>query len=614
MLNSIAHRGPDHTGTYLSDGIALGNVRLSIIDLASGNQPIFNEDRSVVVVYNGEIYNFYELRSELVAKGHLFRTQSDTEVLVHLYEEEGIDMVRRLNGIFAFALHDTKTGDVFVARDRMGVKPLFYIDSPKGFYFASEMNPLKLTPAFSDAIDSEAFRIFLTFGYFPQPWTFFQSIRRLEAGHYVRLLPDGRVETHQYYDPSFSNSLRITREEAQQEILKRLSTAVKRQLISDVPVGVFLSGGLDSCSILAIATEHGANLETFTLSFAVPGSDENVDSSQWAKIFRAKHHRVMMDERDLVSALDGRIEQYGEPLTGFVNCGQMLLSRYAKDRGFKVMLGGAGGDELFCGYPTLNAAMFSCTYRRALGTGALRRLASFLPEGTANLSLATKIKAFTGAISDDDLRTFMNFKAVFSDESLRSLLTEPVYRSVFGYDPLVAYKRYEGRIRDWSLVDRLQYLDMKNFLEGAVLRGGDSATMSASVEERVPFLDNDLVDFACALPTSVRYHPFRTKTLLRSGLLQWLARKEGTESLLRKYKKRGFWAPVNYWMRKGSLGAYLRERLAPRRVERVGFFQPATVTRMLEDHLAGRANHDRRLQSVTGVMSFLESNSVSGLS
>jgi len=607
MLDRIVHRGPDHRGSYITPSIALGSQRLKIIDLEGGNQPIENEDGTIVVVYNGEIYNFRELRADLIRAGHQFKTRCDTEILVHLYEDHGAGMLPMINGMFAFALYDKSKGEVLLARDRFGIKPLFYTKTTHGIYFASEVNALRVAPGFSTELDYQALVTFLAQFYIPSPWSIFRHVQRLRPGHYV-MIRGGKMEQTSYYDFDFSKKADITAPEARDELVRLVSRSVDRQLVSDVPVAVFLSSGLDSACVLAMAAEAGGKLASLTLSFEESVYDENPQAVRWANLFAREHHRIMMSETDFLERLENRLTHTGEPTGPWINVGAEFLATEARKLGFKVVLTGAGGDELFCGYPTLNAAVLARTYRlvpEVLRKHVIAPFVNMLPAGSGPLPATFLLKSFASAVEKDDFRTFFNFKRVIPASGFPGLLTDEIYDKVQDVCPYLAFEQYKDRTAGYHLVDALSYVDLKTFLEGCILHLGDNASMAASLEQRVPFLDNDLAEFASSLPVKTRFNVFRVKPLLQAGIRDYLERM-GAADLTRSYKKRGFELPVNKWIRNGKVADRVRDRLAAKALADEGFFRPDTVRTLLDDHAAGKQNNERLIQAIMAVSVFLK--------
>lgn len=609
MTDSIFHRGPDHGAHFWENGIGLGYRRLKIIDLESGNQPLYNADGSLVVVYNGEIYNFQDLRSELIKAGYVFKTKSDTEVLVHGYQEWGLDLLPRLNGMFAFAIYDRKKRQLLLCRDRFGVKPLFYTWIKGNFYFSSELKTLTQIPGFDRTLDMEALSLYLAQMYIPQPWTIYKNARRLEAGHCLLLSEGNNLQDLCYHDLDFGYKDSMSDDEASERLSHLLSQSVRRQLVSDVPVGLFLSGGFDSSALLAMAMKEGKHLPSLTLSFSEKVYDENATASAWASFLQSEHFAVHLDEEEFIPGLARRQRHSAEPLAPWINVGREVLARKAAAKGLKVMFSGAGGDELFCGYPTLNAGVMAQKYGllpRFVREGVISPLVRSLPAGEGSLPLSYAAKQFVGAASEDPLQTFFNFKMVFSPLEQSKLLTQEALRLMAGANPYAGIEKNRERIKYWPLVDQMQYLDFKGFLEGSILFLGDNATMAASIEERVPFLDNDLVDFAMRLPIEVKFRLGKVKPLLRRSLKAYLT-SIGGGRLVGLCKKKGFELPGNRWAREGKLKGLLRDRLSPENLEKTGFFKPTAVQSLIEKHAAGRQNFERQLQIIYGLNQFLQS-------
>lgn len=606
MLSGIAHRGPDHTATYFNDGVALGNQRLKIIDLEGGDQPKFNRDKSIAVVFNGEIYNFPELRDSLVSKGYEFTSRSDTEVIAHMFDEYGTDSFKMLNGMFAIAIHDRKADRVLLARDRFGIKPLFYGQIQGDWHFCSELKPLVGLDGFNGKIDYEALSIYLSQMYIPQPWTVYDGARRLRAGHYLEL-SQGRLSEHQYYDLDFSKKDKISREECKEQLVHFLSRSVKKHLLSDVPIGMFLSGGVDSCSVLALGMHEGGSLDSYTLYFEEKAYDEIGVARTAADYFQSKHFGVLMREDDFLGLLPERHAHSAEPVGPWINVGKQFLSRFVTDQGLKVVLNGAGGDELFCGYPTVNASILSRFYQKLPSSlrGLTSSLVNRLGAGEGALPLAFMAKSFVNAQEDSWVRTFMNFKGTIQPRDYSRFFVEPVAKRLGETGPYRAFEQYSDKLEQLHPVDAMQYLDIKCFLEGSILFLGDNATMACSLEERVPFLENDLVDFACRIPVEHKFELRRVKPLLRDAMGDYLM-SQGAKNVLREARKKGFELPGNKWSREGKLGSVLDEVFQAPEVS--DFLDSSHVNRLVQEHRAGKSNHERQLQALCGLASFLRKN------
>lgn len=614
MLDKIVHRGPDGRGHAVYPQVAIGNTRLSIIDIKGGHQPISNEDNSVHVVYNGELYNTPELRAELIQNGHVFRTHSDTEVLVHLYEQEGDAFLKRLNGMFALALYDQRNNRMIIARDRYGVKPLVYSYKNGMLAFASEIKALKCLSHLDLDLDPEALAVFLGLFYIPDPWTIYRGIRKLKPGHYMCLDQEG-LKIHEYNDIRFGmNSPRIGREEAEEEILRLLEQGVRRQLLSDVPVGVLLSGGLDSRSVLAAAVNAQGPSTAFTIGFDDPMFDESGPAQNWSRALGSEHHFLNFTEDQLAVDLRSRMQGLDEPYALWCNVATARLSRLISDTGFKVVLSGEGGDELFCGYPTLHAANVGRLYRHIpafLRKGLIRPLVNALPAGQGRLPIAFMAQNFANADDSDIFRMFFGFKEVVRKPEWPSLLTGSALSMVADHDPFAAFAQYKNKIEGQNLIDALSYLDFKVFLPGCSFTGNDNAYMSSSVESRVPFMDNDLVDFVMKLPADMRFHRTKPKDLLVTALKRYLndsfpqLGKEATG----RYKKAGFEIPIKQWLDRPGFGGLINDILSPTSVERTGFFQSKAVQKILNDQRQGKRNNERVLQVITCLQLFIEEHS-----
>ena len=610
MLKTIYHRGPDDHGTFFTDRVALANARLAIVDLKGGRQPIVNEDDSVVVVYNGEIYNHRELRAKLQALGHRFRTATDTEVIVHLYEEEGEAFIGQLDGMFAFALFDKARELLLVARDRFGVKPLFYSRAGDELRFASEIKALRVFPDFDSALSPEGVATALGLMFVADPWTAYRDVRRLRAGHFLRISRDG-VEELPFADWHLGDKLSVTRGEAAEETAVLLRDAVRRQMIADVPIGVLLSGGLDSRTMALLASRERDDVQAFTISFDEADFDEGDAAADWAAAIGVTHHRMRFSEDDFCDHYVARQAHLDEPYSLWCNVASAQMAEQIHARGFKVVIGGDGGDELFLGYPTVNAAVIARWYRllpALVRQQLIRPLARALPAGNDRLPVTFMAKSFVEADDPDLLRNFFGFKEVIRFKDWPGLLTPEALDLVGGIDPFIAHRQYLANVEGLEVVDALSYLDFRVFLPGVSLYGADNAYMASSVELRVPFLDNALADFAGRLPVDVRFDLLKVKPVLREALLRHiLARSDlGAKIALKNYRKAGFEVPGSVWLRKQRFAALISEILGPKRIARGGFFRPDAVTGLLEEQLTGRQNNERVLQAICAMSLFLE--------
>jgi asparagine synthase (glutamine-hydrolysing) len=589
MTSALEHRGPDDEGFFVREaddgiGVGLGFRRLSIIDLETGNQPIANEDGSVQVVLNGEIYNFRALRRELEARGHRFRTGADTEVIVHLYEEAGPRCVEQLNGMFAFALWDERRRELVLARDRFGKKPLYYTDLGGSLLFASEVKALLQHPRCPAELDFESLGRYLALEYVPTPRSIFAGVAKLPGGHLLRWR-DGRTEVEQYWDLRFTESEDRSEDEIIDEFRARFRDAVRRRLVSDVPLGAFLSGGIDSSSVVAMMVESApvGTVKTFSIGFDEPSFDESAHARAVAAHFGTDHHEEVFTPRVMIDLLPTLADVLDEPFGDASILPTYLLSRFTRES-VTVALGGDGSDELLAGYPTFPAERVARYYRlpRLLHDGVVELIADRLPVSTDNFSIDFRVKRFLrGAASPAETR-HATWLGSFSPEEQAHLL---VHRPA---DPYAEQRLALAAAPAGDWLQRLIYVYAKTYLQDDILVKVDRASMACSLEVRAPFLDVELVDFLAGLPSRLKLRRFETKHLLKramSGLLP-----PGITSR----PKKGFGIPVAEWF-KGELREALQDELSPDRIRRQGIFQPAEVQRLVSEHLSGRRDHRKSL-------------------
>jgi asparagine synthase (glutamine-hydrolysing) len=577
MSAQLAHRGPDSAGEHVDGGVALAARRLSILDLEHGDQPIANEDGTCVVVQNGEIYNYPELRRELERAGHQLRTRCDTEALVHLYEEHGVGFAARLRGMFAVAIWDSSRRRLVLARDRYGIKPLYYRHAGDKLRFASELRALP-----RGEIDLDALEAFLAFNSIPAPYSIFRDVRKLPAGH-VLVWENGAVTLERYArpGPAAEDELR-TGDEAElvEELRARLRDSVKAHLLSDVPVGVLLSGGVDSAVLAALAAQETPEpVHTFTIGFAERSFDERDDARLVAERYGTEHHELLVrpDPELLLRAL---AEAFDEPFADSSALPTYLVSQLAADH-VKVALSGEGGDELFGGYYTYAADLFAD--RVAPLARLVRPLVEALPASTRKASLDYKAKRFVRAAHLPPLERHHGWKEIFSAEARTELTGR---RAAF--DPIDVYRaRYAETARAPQLA-RLQDVDFGVYLVDDLLVKTDRASMAHSLEARVPFLDPVVTNLAFALPTRLKVRGLAKKVLLRKAAEPLLP------SEVVHGRKRGFSIPAAAWLRE-ELEPFARETLSPETLRRQGFFQSEPVTRLIDEHVAGREDWSRQL-------------------
>jgi asparagine synthase (glutamine-hydrolysing) len=577
MSATLVHRGPDADGAFTEGPVGLAARRLAIIDLEKGDQPIANEDGSIHVVQNGEIYNYRELRAELERAGHRFRTHSDTEVLVHLYEQHGLDFARQLRGMFAVAIWDTAKRQLVLARDRYGIKPLYYRASDAGLEFASELRALP-----RGEVDLDALEAFLAFNSIPAPLTIFRETRKLPPGH-VLAWRDGDTKLQRFARPAPApaDDLREDDEaELIEELRARLRDSVRAHLIADVPVGVLLSGGIDSSALAALAAEASSEaVRTFSIGFEERSFDELDDARLVAERY-GTHHRELVLRPDAALLFPALAEAFDEPFADSSALPTYLVSQLAA-QDVKVALSGEGGDELFGGYYTYAADLL------ALRVGRLARLAQplveLLPTSGGRASFDYKAKRFARAAHLPPLERHHGWKEILSADARTELTGR---RSDF--DPVDVLRARFAETEGAELLARLQDVDFGLYLVDDLLVKTDRASMAHSLEARVPYLDPAVTNLAFALPRRHRVRGLRKKVLLRKAVAPLLPDR------IVRGKKRGFSIPAAAWLR-GELEPFARDTLSRDTVRRQGYFRPEAVERLIDRHVAGKEDLSRQL-------------------
>jgi asparagine synthase (glutamine-hydrolysing) len=578
MSELLAHRGPDSAGEHVDGPVAVAARRLSIVDLVHGDQPIANEDGSCVVVQNGEIYNYPDLRRELERDGHTFRTRCDTEAIVHLYEQHGLGFAERLRGMFAAAIWDARRRRLVLARDRYGIKPLYYRHQGDELAFASELRSLP-----RGEIDLDALESFLAFNSIPAPYSIFREIRKLPAGHVLSWEEPGTVRVERYARPGPLPVGEVSSGDAAElveELRARLRDSVRAHLLSDVPVGILLSGGVDSAALAALAAEETPErVHTFTIGFAERSFDERADARRVAERYDTHHHELLVrPEPSLL--LPALADAFDEPFADSSALPTYLVSALAAEH-VKVALSGEGGDELFGGYYTYAADLLAD--RLAPLARLTRPVVERLPASTSKASLDYKAKRFVRAAHLPPLERHHGWKEIFSPEA-RAALTGR--RTAF--DPIDVYRARYGETGAADELARLQDVDFGIYLVDDLLVKTDRASMAHSLEARVPFLDSAVTNFAFALPARHKVRGLSKKVLLREALEPLLPRE------IVRGRKRGFSIPAAAWLR-GELRPFARETLSSGNLERQGFFNPSATTRLLDTHLAGKEDLSRQL-------------------
>ena len=574
MSATLVHRGPDSDGELLDGPVALAARRLSIIDLEGGDQPIANEDGTVHVIQNGEIYNFRELRAELEQAGHRFSTRSDTEVLVHLYEEHGEGFADRLRGMFAVAIWDSRRRRLVIARDRFGIKPLYYRDEAGQLTFASELRALP-----RGEVDPDALEAFLAFNSVPAPFSIFAGTRKLPAGHLL-IWQDGETRVERYARPVPAEVRDEDSAELAEELRARLRDSVRAHLIADVPVGVLLSGGVDSSLLAALAAqESGETVHTFSIGFEERSFDELDDARSVASMYGTRHEELTL-RPDAALLLPRLAETFDEPFADSSALPTYLVSELAA-RHVKVALSGEGGDELFGGYYTYAADLLALRVGRL--APRIRPLVERLPSSSRRASFDYKAKRFVRGAALPPLERHHAWKEIFSPD-VRAELTGR--RS--GYDPVDLLRARFEETEGAELLTRLQDVDLGTYLVDDLLVKTDRASMAHSLEARVPYLDPVVAGLAQTLPTRLKVRGLRKKVLLRKAAAPLLPRR------IVYGRKRGFSIPAAAWLR-GELEPFARDVLAPDTLRRQGFFRPEPVERLIDRHVAGEEDLSRQL-------------------
>jgi len=592
MNNSLSHRGPDEAGVHIEPGVALGHRRLSIIDIASGQQPLFNEDHSVVVVFNGEIYNFHTLAEELKNLGHQFRTHSDTEVIVHAWEEWGEDCVTRFRGMFAFAVWDRNRRQLFIARDRLGIKPLYYALLDDGqLLFGSELKALLAHPALPRDLDPLAVEDYFTYGYVPEPRTILRKVFKLEPGHSLlcdqrtRSLPQPRC----YWDIPFSAVATGSFEETQHELIERTREAVRMRLLAEVPLGAFLSGGVDSSAMVALmAGELSEPVKTCAIGFNVPDYDESAFARQVADRYHTDH-RLDMLEADQVDLVDRMADLFDEP---FADASAMPTYRVceAARRRVTVAISGDGGDENFAGYRRYRLHLAEEKIRSRLPAGLRRAL--FGPLGQLYpkadwLPRVLRAKTTFQALARDTAAAWSHSVSRMSDDDKSRLFSHSLQRELGGYHASEVMRRHAERAPTDDPLALAQYLDFKTFLV-AVLHKVDRTSMAHALEVRVPLLDHQLVEWISGLPASWKLRGGEGKYIFKKALEPHLPHA------VMYRPKQGFSVPLAEWFR-GSMRPRLERLANDQRLLDSGLFNGEYVRKLIDQHQRGLRDNSAAL-------------------
>ncbi len=596
MTERLAHRGPDDCGYFVDDAIALGHRRLSIIDLKTGHQPMFSADGATCIVFNGEIYNFGEIRAGLIGKGYRFSTNSDTETIIHAYEEWGDACVHRLRGMFAFGIWDGKEQRLFLARDRVGKKPLFYAQYAGKFVFASEMKSILSDPEFDRSIDEEALTAYFLFSYIPAPLTIFRNIRKLPAGHTLTV-QGGRIASEQYWDLHFDPDTRKSESQFVHELLDLLEESVRIRLISDVPLGAFLSGGIDSSTVVALMNQvSGKPVKTFTIGFGgTTGGFE--DERPYARLVAkqyATEHREYEVLPSVGSLLDGIVTSFDEPFADDSTIPSYYVCKMAREN-VTVALSGLGGDETFAGYERYLGFKMSHLYTKIPSLIRERLIPKFLeriPETASGSYRINHIKRFARSASGDHARRYLGFVSKLPERYKAVLFSDTGKR----YQD--AFAAAEQRYLDIFNTDNAEhplnkafYCDIKTYLPEDILACTDRMSMWNSLEVRAPFVDHKLLEYSAAIPPDVKMKWFQKKYLLKQGVSSLLPAE------VLNHRKQGFVGPMTKWLQT-DIKPLTLSRLSRDNLSKHGIFNQKTIDTILEDHFSRKEINDTLIWSL----------------
>lgn len=590
MNAAITHRGPDEDGFYLKENVGLAMRRLSIIDLAGGRQPIFNTDKTKTIVFNGEIYNFQELKRDLESRGHNFYTNSDTEVIIHLYDEYGVDCVQHLRGMFAFAIWDDVERSLFIARDRVGKKPLLYSHRPNGdLIFASEFMAMLEHNEISRQVNFDAIDSYLSFICVPAPMTAFAEIKKLEPAHWM-IWKDGEIKTQRYWLPDFTKKIKISEEDAISETTRILADSTKMRMISEVPLGAFLSGGVDSSMVVALmARESSRPVKTFSIGFEEQDFSELKYAKRVADHVGAEYNEFVV-KPDALEVLPKLVDHYGEPYADSSAIPTYYVAKETR-RHVTVALNGDGGDESFAGYERY--AAMSIAEAMAKFPGSLIRETAglplkFFPTSELKKTRVRDAKRFLDAAKLPTTERYFRWQSSFSRQAKTELYTDEFAAKVKGFEAIDNLARWFNMPQANGILDKTLLADQMTYLPDDLLVKVDIATMANSLEARSPFLDHKVIEFAASLPESLKMRRYKPKYLLKKAA----ARLVPPEVIYRR--KMGFGVPIGAWFR-GSMKDFLKEVLLSESSLKRGIIRPEIMHRYVDEHITAKRDHAHQL-------------------
>jgi len=590
MNNAMIHRGPDEEGIYENNDIALGMRRLRIIDLNTGGQPVYNEKKDIVTIFNGEIYNFRELRKDLENKGHRFYTNSDTEVIVHQYEEDGERCVEKFRGMFAIALWDSVKKKLLLMRDRLGIKPLFYFENYDYFAFSSEIKGLLILPGIERKIDINSLSDYFSLLYVPTPNTIFENIKQIPAGHVlIHNIKEKRFE--KYWEIENVKQSNVSESDQIDEFIELFKESVKLRLISDVPLGSFLSGGIDSSLIVAMMSEMKTSVETFSIGY--PKGDEYFDERKYAKIISAKYgteHHELIIEPDLATDTEKIIRSFDEPFADASAIPNYYLAKYTRNY-VTVSLSGLGGDELAGGYERYLGHILAGYYQKMpdiIIKRILPKVAEWIPDTRNGDAYAQRLKRFIRTGYLPSVERYFNIIARYNEEEKRELFTKDIIGTLEKHQSLDTLNNIECHIAEADQLTKLILLDMKSYMVDDLLKLTDRMSMAHSLEVRVPFLDHKLVEYFFRVPSNMKIRKLEKKYILKRAAERYLPK----DNIYRQ--KKGFSVPLVLWFR-GKLKEYVREVLSKSSIEKLGYFEYDYVNRVMNEHFERKSNNDEKI-------------------
>jgi asparagine synthase (glutamine-hydrolysing) len=591
MSSLLRHRGPDDAGSYCAGNVGLGHRRLSIIDLSpAGHQPMSNEDESIWIVFNGEIYNYPDIRTELLGQGHRFRSHSDTETIIHLYEEKGEECVRALRGMFAFALWDGRKSRLLCARDRVGKKPFVYAHTDEGFHFASEIKSLLTCPDIDKTIDYQALHHYLTYQYVPSPSSIFAGIKKLPPGHTLTF-EEGRVTLKRYWHLNYRDKLVLHSLDDYGERLREIfEDAVKIRLRSDVPLGAFLSGGIDSSLVVAMMQRLMQQpVKTFSIGFKEEAYDELDYARMVAQQYQTDHHEFVV-KPDAMEILPKLVWHYNEPFADSSAIPTYYVAKMTREH-VTVALNGDGGDESFAGYERYLADKLADYYRKVpsfIRDGIFRNVIDRIPHSTNRRSFVRRLKRFIKGISEVPERRYVRWICFFDNEMKRDLYTTSFDECTRGTDSVDLTVGWYDKSDADAFLDRTLFVDVMSYLPEDLLVKVDIATMAHSLEARSPFLDHRLMEFAASLPADLKLRGIESKFLLKRTLCGIIP------GAVVQRKKMGFGVPLDVWFR-GDLKEMAYDVLLDHKSIERGYFKKESVQKLLDEHAAERYDHSYRI-------------------